>query len=37
MIREFVALPKPEELQALIEADTAAWHQNHPPAEDSEP
>ncbi len=27
--RYLVALPKPEELQALIETDTAAWEQNH--------
>jgi predicted nuclease of restriction endonuclease-like (RecB) superfamily len=28
--RYLVALPKPEELQALIERDTAAWLQNQP-------
>jgi predicted nuclease of restriction endonuclease-like (RecB) superfamily len=28
--RYLVALPKPEELQALIDADTAAWEQHHP-------
>lgn len=28
--RYLVALPKPEELQALIDTDTAAWLQNHP-------
>lgn len=27
--RYLVALPKPEELQALIERDTAAWEQHH--------
>lgn len=28
--RYLVALPKPEELQALIDTDTAAWDQQHP-------
>ncbi len=28
--RYLVALPKPEELQHLIETDRAAWEQNHP-------
>ena len=29
--RYLVALPKPEEIQALIEHDTAVWQQNHLP------
>lgn len=33
--RYLVALPKPEDLQALIEADTAAWEQHHTDSETS--
>jgi hypothetical protein len=33
--RYLVALPKPEDLQRLIETDRAAWQQHHPEAEPS--